>query len=92
MTEATMFKPHYLQDRLNSMILTPKEAEAFKVQREQYAKTNMLLVTQEKLEAAREASVAMLKSLFAAQEYEMPKIDERVLVNYFGFAAKRSAF
>ena len=86
-----MFKPQYLQDRLNSMILTPEEIEAFKAQRVEYAQSNMLLAAQEKLEAAREASVTMLKSLFAADDYEMPKIDERVLVNYFGFAAKRQA-
>ncbi len=87
-----MFKPQYIQDRLNSMILTPEEVEAFKLQREQYAHTNMLLAAQEKLEAAREASVSMLKSLFTAEEeYQMPQIDERVLVSYFGFAAKRVA-
>ena len=87
-----MFKPQYLQDRLNSMILTPDEVEAFKAQRAEYAQSNMLLAAQEKLEAAREASVAMLKSLFAEQPaYEMPKIDERVLVHHFGFAAKRAS-
>jgi hypothetical protein len=86
-----MFKPQYIQDRLNSMILTPEEVLAFRLQREQYAKTNMLLATQEKLEAAREASVNLLKSLFADDTYQMPQIDERVLVNHFGFAAKRLA-
>lgn len=83
-----MFKQPYLQDRLNSMALTPEEAAAFRMQRE-YVQTTMFLSAQEKLEAARDASVNGLKALFAAATYEMPKIDERVLVHHFGFAAKR---
>lgn len=84
-----MFKPEYIQDRLNSMILTPEEVEAFKAQREHYAKTNMLLATQERLEAARQASIGMLKSFFTAEEEYVVEIPEHVLVHHFGFAAKR---
>ena len=85
-----MFTHDYLQNRLNSMILTPEEVDAFKAQREQHATTNLTLVMQEKFEAARDASLNLLKSMFTVNEtYEMPKIEERVLVHHFGFAAKR---
>lgn len=77
-----MLKYTYMQDRLNAMILTPEEVEAFKAQRELYAKNNMSLAAQEKLEAAREASVNLLKALFVQESYEAPKIDERALVSF----------
>ncbi len=85
-----MFRPEYLQDRLNAMTLTPEEAEAFRQQRDNYAKTSMLYATQAKLEMARDASIDMLKAFFTEEEhYEMPPINERVLIHHFGFAAKR---
>ena len=88
-----MFTHHYLQDRLNSMILTPEEAETFKTQRAQYAKTNRTHIAQEKLEAAREASVSLLKSLFTEEKELIMPIDVRVLADHFGIEpARRSSF
>lgn len=84
--------PRAIQDRLNAMILTPEEVEAFKAQRAQHVTTNMMLLAQGKFEAAREASLNLLKALFIAEEeYQMPQIEEHVLVHHFGFAAKRQS-